>query len=213
MNGTSFRNGGKASRICPCPGRHLQAVGVVALAVLLVVTGACGASRRSTGTYHDENMDFSLVQTVAVLPLANLTNNTTAGERVRDVFSTILQATGNVYVMPAGEVSRALARARVALPSQPTAEEAVALGKELKADVVITGTLREYGEVRSGNAMANTIALGLKMMETQTGKVVWSASSAKGGVTAGDRLFGGGGEPMNVVTEQAVRDLIDQLFE
>jgi len=28
-----------------------------------------------------------------------------------------------------------------------------------------------------------------------------------------DRLFGGGGEPMNVVTEEAVDELIDKLFK
>jgi len=40
-----------------------------------------------------------------------------------------------------------------------------------------------------------------------------AASSTKGGITFGDRLFGGGGEPMNVVTERAADDIIDQLFK
>jgi hypothetical protein len=50
-------------------------------------------------------------------------------------------------------------------------------------------------------------------MEAQTGKVVWSASSTRGGVSAADRLFGGGGRPMDDVTDQAIQDLIDKLFE
>ena len=80
------------------------------------------------------------------------------------------------------------------------------------ADAVITGTLREYGEVRSGPASANVISLSVQMMEAETGKVVWSASSTKGGISAADRLFGGGGKPMNAVTQEAVDDLIDKLF-
>jgi hypothetical protein len=79
--------------------------------------------------------------------------------------------------------------------------------------VVIGGTVREYGEVRSGSTSANAISLSLQMIETQTGKVVWSGSSTQGGISAGDRLLGGKGRPMNVVTEQAVEDLINQLFE
>jgi len=35
----------------------------------------------------------------------------------------------------------------------------------------------------------------------------------EGGINLGDRLFGGGGEPMNVVTEKAVDDIIDKLFK
>jgi len=82
----------------------------------------------------------------------------------------------------------------------------------VKADTVITGTLREYGEVRSGTSSANLISLSLQMLEAQTGKVVWSASSTKGGVSTSDRLLGGGGEPMNKVTEKAIDDLIDKMF-
>ncbi len=53
----------------------------------------------------------------------------------------------------------------------------------------------------------------MQMMEAQTGRVVWSASSTRGGVTMSDRLFGGGGEPMNIVTEKAVDDVIRKLFK
>jgi hypothetical protein len=51
------------------------------------------------------------------------------------------------------------------------------------------------------------------MIESQTGKVVWTASSTRGGVNIWDRLFGGGGKPMNKVTEKAVDDLIYALLK
>jgi len=78
---------------------------------------------------------------------------------------------------------------------------------------VITGAVKEYGDVRSGAAMSTVIALSMQLVETQTGKVVWAASSTKGGISFTDRLFGGGGEPMNVVTEKAVDDILDKLFK
>ena len=77
---------------------------------------------------------------------------------------------------------------------------------------MVTGVLREYGEVRSGNAGANAISLSVEMIETATGRVVWAASTTQGGVGFWDRLLGGGGEPMNKVTEDAVRALLKQLF-
>jgi len=49
-------------------------------------------------------------------------------------------------------------------------------------------------------------------MEVQTGRVIWSGSTTKGGINMQDRLLGGGGQPMNDITEEAVLDLIHQLF-
>ena len=97
-------------------------------------------------------------------------------------------------------------------PSAPTAEEVVKLGAFLKADAVITGVVREYGEVRSGTTTANIISMSIQVIETGTGKIVWSASVTEGGVSFWARLFGGGGQPMNKVTEQAVDALLNKLL-
>jgi hypothetical protein len=179
----------------------------------VIFVAGCAAGRGANVTYHDPNMDFGLLQTVAVMPFVNLTTNNNAADRVRDVFTTMLQATGGVYVLPPGEVGRGIARTNLANPTAPTAEEVTQFAKIVGADAVITGTVREYGEVRSGATSANAIAVSLTLMEAQTGKVVWSASSTRGGVSAADRLFGGGGRPMDDVTDQAIQDLIDKLFE
>jgi curli biogenesis system outer membrane secretion channel CsgG len=77
---------------------------------------------------------------------------------------------------------------------------------------VITGVVREYGEVRSGTSMANIISMSIQIVETGTGRVVWSASSTKGKISFWNRLIGGGGQPMNKVTEQAIDALFDKLL-
>jgi len=183
------------------------------LLILAILTlGAC-AGGRSNDTYIDPNMDFGGIKNVAVMPFVNLTREQVIAERVRDVFINKLLSTGAVYVLPTGEVARGVARAEIQSPSAPSSEEIVKLGGIIKVQAVITGVVKEYGEVRSGTASANTISLGLQMIETQTGRVVWSASSTKGGITIWDRLFGGGGQPMNKVTEKAVNDLINKLLK
>ena len=146
------------------------------------------------------------------MPFQNLSPVNTAGERVRDVFSNLLLSTGAIYVLPSGEVGHAITKTGLTNTAAPSKEEVLALGKLLAADAVVTGVLREYGEVRSGNSSANAISLSVEMIETATGKVVWAASTTQGGVGFWDRLLGGGGEPMNQVTEDAVRALLKQLF-
>ena len=178
---------------------------------MLVGLAACAHS--TSGVFRDQNMDFGAIQNIAVMPLSNQTREQTAADRVRDVFINKLLATGAAYVLPVGEVKRGITRAGISDPTAPSPEEIVKFAGIVKADAVITGTIKEYGEVRSGTSTATSIALSVQMLESQTGRVVWAASSTKGGITFTDRLFGGGGEPMNVVTEKAVDDIIDKLFK
>ena len=66
------------------------------------------------------------VQVDTEQPFTNLTPTQAAGERVRDVFMTMLQATGTFYVVPPGEVTRGVTRSRVQNAAQPTAEDLIA---------------------------------------------------------------------------------------
>ncbi|HSB20639.1 MAG TPA: GNA1162 family protein, partial [Anaeromyxobacteraceae bacterium] len=147
--------------------------------IALLVLAACATP--GSGRYQDKEMDFAAIRTVAILPLTNLSRDSAAADRVRDVLANMLLATGALYVVPQGEVMRGLGAAAVAAPASPAMEEVVKLGKVLKADALLTGVIKEYGEVRSGSASGNIISMSLQMQETATGKVVWSASTTKGG--------------------------------
>jgi hypothetical protein len=182
----------------------------ISLLTLLLLLTSCAHGSQN---YHDPDMDFGSIKSVAVMPFVNLTHDTEAGDRVRDIFSSMLLATGDMYVLPSGEVARGISRAGVVNPAAPSSEEVVKLSDVLKVNAVITGVVREYGEVRSASSAANVISVSVQMQESQTGKVVWKGASTKGGITLMDRLLGGGGHPMDVVSEKAVNDLLDQLFK
>lgn len=177
----------------------------------LLWLAACGHGGGKV--YQDREMDFGAIKTVAVMPFTNLSRDNLAGERVRDVFSSMLLATGAVYVVPYGEVVRNVGKAGISAPNTPSVEDVVRLGTMLKADGIIVGTVKEYGEVRSGSAVGNVVSLSVQLHEAATGKVVWSGATTKGGVGFKDRLLGGGGQPLNDATEAAVDDLLGKLFE
>ena len=181
--------------------------------VAVVVSMAACAGPKGGEKYRDETMDFGAVKNVAVMPFANLSRDQAAADRVRDVLVTDLLASGGVYVIPTGEIARGIGLAGIMNPTFPSSADIVKLGSVIKVDAVITGVVREYGEVRSGSSAANVISMSLQMMETQTGRIVWSASTTKGGIGLKDRLLGGGGDPLNDITEKAVKDLVNKLFE
>ena len=172
---------------------------------------AC-ASSSVPSSYVNPEFDFAAIRRVAVMPFANFSRDPEAGERVRDTFANTLLSTAAVYVLPTGEVARGIARAGIVNPTAPSVEEIARLAGIIEVDAVFTGTINEYGEVRSGSATANMISMIVQMVETQTGKVVWTASATKGGITIWDRLFGSGGRPMSDVTQDAVDELMDKLF-
>ena len=177
-----------------------------------LVAAAPLCTAQVTDVYRDPKMDFGVIQTIAVLPFSNLARDQVIAERVRDVFINRLLSTEAVYVLPVGEVARGLSRTEIQAPTAPAAEDVVKLAAFLKADAVITGVVREYGEVRSGTTTANVISMSIQLIEGGTGRIVWSASSTKGGITFWNRLFGGGGQPVNKVTEEAIDALFEKLL-
>jgi len=181
------------------------------LTVCLLLVNGC-ATTADVDVYHDPAMDFPAIRTVAILPFVNLSSDPLAGERVRDVFANALLATEAFYVLPSGEVTRGISRSGMLNGKDPSPEEIVRFTKLIGADAAITGVLREYGSIRSGSISANTVSMSLKMVEAETGTIVWAASSTKGGINTWIRLFGGGGKPMNEVTREAVEELLDNLF-
>jgi TolB-like protein len=193
--------------------QHESVERVVASVLFILVAGFLFAGCASEDVYHEPNMDFGSVRSVAVLPFTDLTRGDEAAERVRDTFMGMLLATGAVYVLPPGEVARGMSKIGRIPDQGPSTEQIKQLSRILDVQGVITGVVREYGSVRSGATSANVVSISLQMIEVDSGMVVWSASSTKGGVTYLDRLIGGGGEPMDTVTVKAINELLDKLFE
>jgi hypothetical protein len=109
-------------------------------------------------------------------------------------------------------VARAIQQTQIVDPTAPSTEEINKITAVLQADAVFTGAVREYGEVRSGTTAANVISVSMEMFEARSQKVVWVASSTRGGISLADRLLGSGGQPMNEVTQAAIDDLVNKLL-
>lgn len=190
-----------------------RSAAMISIIICITCLPLVSCAPKNAATYHNLNMDFGAVRTVAIMPFENLASEKSAADRVRDVFSNMLLSTGQIYAIPPGEVARGAIRAGIANPASPATEEIIKLAAITKVDAVIIGVVREYGEIRSGTASANVISFSLQMIETQSGKIIWSASSTKGGISLKDRLLGGGGKPMNDITEEAVNDIINKYFQ
>lgn len=186
----------------------LRVVHVVALVGLL----SAGCAGNITTFIHPQ-ADFSLVRRVAVLPIENLTREPTASAKVRQLLIIELLSSGSVEVVDVGEVARAIRMTGVSPPSSPANEDVKKLGEELEVQALIAGSVQEFSQGRSGGAPSTSVSISLRMIETDTGTVIWSSSVSKSGVGAMARLFGVGGdsatERAHELIQKALKTLID----
>ncbi len=189
--------------------RLLRKYAVAFMVSIFFVVSGC---RGSAPVYHmSADIDFSFYKRVAVMPLDNFTNEKFAGEIVRQVVISELLASGLVDVILPGEVKNAMTELGIKSVSSPTENEIRALGKSLKIEALIVGSVDEYGEIRSGNVSAPQVTISLMMADAGTGSIVWSITKTRGGASFMARHFGARHETMSETVLLLVREAIKTL--
>ena len=179
----------------------------LAVAALLVVASCATVSPTK---FVNPSYDFSYLERVAVIPLDDFSQEREAGARATRLLITELLATGAVDVVEPGEVTAALTRAGV-VGGQPTTEQALAIGKQLRVQAIITGAVTQAENQRRGPAVVPVVTIDLHMVETETGQAVWAATHTESGSSAATRLLGSGGRAISQTMRRCVRRLVDTL--
>lgn len=196
------------------PRRRAVAVGGAAVLALALASGllaGCSANPEPT-EFVNPRFNFGFVERVAVLPFENLSSDRQAGARATRLLITELLATGTLDVVEPGEVQAALGQfgTRVVQPSE---EQIVALGQSLEVQALILGTVTQSDLLRSGASTVPVVGLDVRMVEVETGAVVWAATTTVKGDSFAARILGTSGEPVAETTRRAVRQVLRTLVE
>ncbi len=178
---------------------------------LLLLGPACASS--SATVYIHPLADFSLVQKIAVLPLQNLAADPNAGEWVRQILVNEILAQGAFEVVEPWQVNKVLVERQVADVGSLSPEELTAIAQDLGAQAVLLGTVLQFERGRFGTLTAPEIGVTLRLVDAETGIVIWSASDSISGVSFGDRLLGTDGPDLTEATSLLVRNLLATLLE
>jgi TolB-like protein len=183
----------------------------VGILFILLMSSGC-AGRGTPSFYINQNIDFSFIKKVAVLPLDNLTNDRFAGDSVRQVVISELLASRLVEVVVPGDAVVAIEKMRLK-PGQPlSADEIKAIGNALKIQAVILGSVNKFGEVREGNISAPEVSVTLMMADTSSGSIIWSVTETRGGASFWARHFGARSETMSETVLKVVREALQTLY-
>ena len=113
------------------------------------------------------------IKTVAVLPMANHTNDVEGPETVREIFANKL--TERCYIFkPIQEVNQILKdEMGITLGSQLDMTNPQELGKMLGVDGVVYGDLYNFEEKTTGVLNIRRARAGFKLIDAKTGQVMW----------------------------------------
>ncbi len=114
--------------------------------------------------------------------------------------------------MEPGFADRTLTRLGISPDAPLTPEEIQKLGKELKVQGVIVGTVEIYDEHRMGGVTVPEVSIELRMIDVEAGITVWSVHATEGGLGLGTQLLGLRPSTLSEATRTVVRRAVDTLF-
>ncbi len=148
--------------------------------VLLLVAEGCGSP--VTRFAHPE-ADFSFYESVGIVPFESLGQDRLAGEKVTNVFFAELLTRHFAAVREPGQFAAAIQHVHGSGASNVpwSAADLQRLGTESEVLGVFMGIVRDYEMTGVGRSTYPLVSLEVRLLDTGTGNVVWSASVTRRG--------------------------------
>lgn len=152
-------------------------LGLIGAALLL----ACANPR----VYVNEEADFGFYTTVGVVPFTNVSQDRAASEKVTSSFITELLIEEGLAIAPSGDFLRAyrgvVKEDRPNVMDDLSLEECTIIGETGKVQGFFVGTVRDFGMARAGTQEYPLVAITVRFIDCQSGKVIWSFESSRRG--------------------------------
>lgn len=183
----------------------------ICLLLPLVAVTVIGCSSGGSSFVRDD-VDYSFIRRVAVVPYRNLSQDLHAGTRMYSVFMTELLRREAFEVVSMGEVLSAMNRMKLTVDEELTQEKIIQLGRELGVEGLFFGQVDEYGIDRVSNQRIYLVTATFTMAETETGGMIWTTQVHEDGNSLGRKLFGGGSASQHDVSRSVVNKALGSLL-
>ncbi len=181
--------------------------------VLLLVLLCSGCGGTGTTRFVHPDFDFSYVENVAVVPFENLSDAQGSGAQATRYFINLLLAADAFVVVEPGEVARVLETQSLVRTAQLTEEQIMTIGRELKVQGLFLGTVSESATMRSGSTTVSTVTVVIRLVETETGATVWSATNSEDSSGFWSTLFGTGQKSRSEVMRRSISNCLETLLD
>lgn len=147
----------------------------------MAATCGCGASTR---VFTHPEADMSYYTNVGVVPFQNLSSDRFAGEKFSTEFATALLAANKFEVVEQGIFVNAIVQVvgSRTVPDGLTAEQLKKVAEATGVQGVFEGVVTQYDMSPSGGDYFPVIGVEARLVDTETGTIVWKATiSDRGG--------------------------------
>ncbi len=167
--------------------RNCLLVGIL----LMLVFFQLGCARKvQTDAFLRENIEFSYVRKIAVLPLENNTQDEFVPERLRNVIITQILAMGLFDVVDKGLVDAAFKEEALKKGAPVDLISVKRLGRRLGVQALLVGSVDLSEENRKGAIVFPELGLTLRLLDAKEALVLWQHSDFESGYSVWGRLLG-----------------------
>jgi TolB-like protein len=145
---------------------------------------------------------------IAVMPFYNISGRRNAGEFVSSAYVTELFKSGRFRVEEPGNIRQFLIQERVGTIGGMDHYRLKVLGKRLRVDAVLLGTVEEFED---GTRGVPSVAVTARMVEASSGRVIWSAQNKKRGDDYTVVFDFGELRTVSVLTHMVVKEMVDSI--
>ena len=186
----------------------MKSIRKIVLSVLFVLCFFIFCSS-PTLIYKNPKYNENKIYKIAVLPLEDAEGFPGSGDVVARILETSLLYTGKFETIERMQINKILEEQKLSLTG--ILEKPIELGKLLRADVIVTGSVTTWLKGVIGKGNFTTVGASVKAVDVKTGEVLWSMDKSNSA-----NFFSDGmpvDSPCDMVAKKMCREMVADLFK
>ena len=194
--------------------------------LLIFLAGIAAVGCSGPHVYIHPNPGLDRIKRMAVMPLENFSQDSRAGDKVRNGFVIELLRTGSFNVIDTGETDRIMqayglsysadqSRVTAVLPGAEETADSTPLSKKigetLKVEAILAGSVVTYSAERSGDQVVPEVGISARIIDAETGIIIWAGSHTRRGGMGIPILGWGKMTSLSTLSQQVIQDMARSL--
>ncbi len=183
----------------------------IILVILVSFVAGCasikGDSTRESSTY-EKVLASGELKKIAVLPFYNISERRDAGKMVANNFVTEIFIDGRYRVEEPGNVIQFMLHENVSVVGEMGIDRIKILGRRLGVDGVLVGIVDVFDD---GARSSPRVSITARLVDSETGTIVWSASDSKSGDDYIIAFGVGKVRSANALAQKVIRQMIKKI--
>ncbi|NPA40605.1 MAG: hypothetical protein GXO57_09225 [Thermodesulfobacteria bacterium] len=157
---------------------------------IFVLSSCCGITQTKKISYFNWGTNLKQIRKIAILPFQNYTNDKEIAATVREVVLAEVLSQGIFDVVDPALTDQVVFEEGIGKNLKFDAATLKRIGKKLGVQAVLVGSVTYLKMERDGSYVYPVVGLSLRLIDVNTGKIIWECKAMKSGYSFWGKLFG-----------------------